>query len=318
MNPEKIFFDASAGEGCRIAAFFSPCKGEAKGLIQICHGMADYFGRYAHMVDVFNEAGWHVCGMDMMGHGDTYGLNKDKDMPLGFFGSCRDSAMCILKDEMKLHSILMERPELKDLPQVLLGHSMGSFIARNIFITPDYSSAFDGFIFCSTMGPEPMAGFGIFLARIASVFGMKRRPGKLLDQISFGTYNKRIKDRKTDFDWVCSDEKVVAEYCADDLAGFSFTCKGFMDLFILVDRMQKRSSYENLPDKPCFMSYAMEDPVAGYGKGAQTVADKLIAAGTDVTVRNYGNVRHEIHNESVKEELFGDILKFCENKVLRG
>ena len=318
MNPEKLFFESSVGEGCRIAAFFSPCSGQPKGLIQICHGMADYFGRYEEMVDTFNAAGWHVCGMDMPGHGQTYYLNKDLDMPLGFFGSRSDSAVCILKDEMKLHSLMLEKPGMKGLPMVLLGHSMGSFVARNIYITPEYAPEFDAFVFCSTMGKEPAVGFGIVLARIAAVFGMKRRPGKLQESISFGTYNKKISNPKTHFDWVCSDEAVVAAYCADPLAGFSFTCKGFYDLFKLVARMQRGAAYRDLPGKPCLLTYAMDDPVSGYGKGAQSVADKLAAAGADVTVKNYGHVRHEIHNESIKGKLFEDILQFCNEKTLRG
>ena len=81
MNAEKITFDASVGSGNKIAAFICPAtSAPVKGVFQICHGMADYFGRYEELVDHLNKEGWHVCGMDMLGHGATYGLNEDKDM----------------------------------------------------------------------------------------------------------------------------------------------------------------------------------------------------------------------------------------------
>ena len=76
MIKERIEFEASAGGGNRIAAFFCPSEGKARGVIQICHGMADHFERYDEMTEYLNKEGFHVCGMDMMGHGQTYVLNR--------------------------------------------------------------------------------------------------------------------------------------------------------------------------------------------------------------------------------------------------
>ena len=320
MNAEKITFDASVGSGNKIAAFICPAGSvPAKGVFQICHGMADYFGRYEELIDYLNERGWHVCGMDMLGHGATYELNKDRDMPLGFFGEAKDSALCILKDEMKLHKLAKEHFE-KDLPYVLYGHSMGSFVARNIYITPEYQGEFDAYIFASTMGYEPAAGLGIVLAKFFSLFGMKRKPGKLLNAIAFGQYNKKIENPKTPFDWVTSDEAEVEKYCKDPLAGFLFTCKGFLDLFTLVQRMQSKEAYASASKAPCMLTYGEDDPVAGYGKGAQEVADKFAQdKGRPVEVRNYGHYRHEIQNEPVRGQYFADITEFInKNTEARG
>ncbi|SMC61005.1 Lysophospholipase, alpha-beta hydrolase superfamily [Oscillospiraceae bacterium] len=320
MNAEKIVFEASVAGGNKIAGFMSPAGSvPAKGVFQICHGMADYFGRYEELIDYLNERGWHVCGMDMLGHGATYELNKDRDMPLGFFGEAKDSALCILKDEMKMHKIAKEHWG-DDLPYVLYGHSMGSFVARNIYVTPEFAGEFDAFIFASTMGYEPAAGFGIFLAKFFSLFGMKRKPGKILNGIAFGQYNKKIDNPKTPFDWVTSDETEVEKYCKDPLAGFLFTCKGFMDLFTLVDRMQSKKAYSEASKAPCMLTYGEDDPVAGYGKGAQEVADKFAQdKGRPVEVRNYGHYRHEIQNEPVRGQYFADITEFInKNTEARG
>ena len=311
MNAEKIVFEASVGGGNKIAGFMSPATSvPARGVFQLCHGMADYFGRYEEFIDCLNERGWHVCGMDMLGHGESYLLNKDRDMPLGFFGEAKDSAVCILKDEMKLHAMARERWG-DDLSYALYGHSMGSFVARNIYITPEYAKEFDAFVFASTMGYEPAAKPGILVAKFFSLFGMKRKPGKIINRISFGQYNKKIKNPKTPFDWVTSDEAEVAKYCKDPLAGFLFTCKGFLDLFTLVDRMQSKKAYEDASKAPCMITYGEDDPVAGYGKGAQSVADKL-SQDKDrvVTVKNYGHYRHEIQKEPVRYDYFNDITEF--------
>ena len=319
MNKETVIFDASVGGGNKIAAFFCPCdavNGSRRGVIQICHGMADHFARYEQMVDYLNAEGFDVCGMDMMGHGQTYELNKGNDMPLGYFGDADDSALCILKDEMILRKKAAERFG-DDVPYILYGHSMGSFVARNIYITPEYEKMFNGFVFASTMGPNPAAGAGLFLAKTMRVFGLRRKPGKLINKIAFGAYNARIEDPKTDFDWVSSDEAEVEKYCNDPLAGFLFTNKGFRDLFTLVVRMQKKDAYDRIdPGKPCLLTYGEDDPVAGYGKGAHEVCEILRAKGVAVTERNYGHYRHEIQNESVREQYFDDIAKFC-GKVTR-
>ena len=316
MSEERITFDASVGGGNRIAGFFCPrddLSVKSRGVIQICHGMADHFGRYAQMTEYLNTRGFDVCGMDMMGHGQTYELNKDLDMPLGYFGDASDSYMCILKDEMVMHGKAKERFG-EGIPYFLYGHSMGSFVCRNIYITPEYSKEFEAFIFASTMGPNPAVGAGIFLSdRESKMFGRKKRPGKVLDKIAFGTYNRRIDDPKTDFDWVTSDEAEVEKYIDDPYAGFLFTNKGFNDLFKLVDRMQNEHAYDHIdPGKAVLVTYGEDDPVGNYGVGVRDVCEILRAQGIIVMERNYGHYRHEIQNESVRWDYFKDIADFCE------
>lgn len=317
---KTITFDAATGGGNKVAAFLCPAvlkEGqEAFGIIQICHGMADYFGRFEELVEFLVNNGWHVVGMDMMGHGQTFRLNENNDMPLGYFGDSKDSAICILKDEMTLCSKAKEEFGA-NLPYVLYGHSMGSFVVRNIFITKEWSKEFDGFVFASTMGPNPAVGLGLFLSKSFGVFGLKRKPGRILNAIAFGAYNSRIPHNKTDFDWVSSDEEVVSTYCKDDLAGFLFRNKGFTDLFTLVSRMQAKNALQDVPtDKPVLITYGENDPVTGYGKGAHKVADSLRAVGVNVIEKNYGPYRHEIQNEPIRYDYFNDILELCRKAAI--
>ena len=290
MIKESITFDASTGGGNMIAGFFCPANiraegGKSKGVIQICHGMADHFSRYDEMIEYLNGRGFDVCGMDMMGHGQTYELRAKER-----FGD--------------------------DVPYFLYGHSMGSFVCRNIYITPEYSKEFEAFIFASTMGPNPAAGAGLALTNMMKIFGRKRAPGKLVNKIAFGTYNRRIDKPKTEFDWVTSDEKEVEKYIADPYAGFLFTNKGFSDLFKLVIRMQKTDAYDSIPlEKPVMLTYGEDDPVGNYGVGVKDVCEILRSKGIVVTEKNYGHYRHEIQNESVRWDYFQDIADFFTRTV---
>ncbi len=316
MNAERIVFDAAAGGGNRIVAFICPATtGDIKGVFQICHGMTDHFGRYEEMTDYLNSKGWHVCGLDMLGHGETWKTNIGNNMPKGFFGAGKDSAECILRDEMELHRIVKERFG-DGLDYVLYGHSMGSFIVRNMYIDRKYSDEFDRFIFASTMGPNPGVGAGLALSRITNLFGQRRKPGKLINSIAFKPYNKRIDHPKTSFDWLSTDDEEIRKYIEDEMAGFLFTSKGFTDLFTLISRMQSSKAYRDLPDKPAFMPYGEEDPVGGYGKGVRKVEERLRAAGADITVKDYGHYRHELQHEPVRYEYFDDIDRFASGQEI--
>lgn len=311
---KRIEFDAACGNGNKISGFICPSDAgqECKGTIQICHGMAEYFGRYEEFVSYLNSCGWNVCGMDMMGHGATYEANKGRGMPTGYFGDCKDAAMCILKDEMTLHRIAMEHFGTSG-KQILYGHSMGSFVVRNIYTIPEYSAEFDRFVFSSTMGPNPAVGVAKGIAKFMTLIGGARKEGKLIDKMAFGSYNKRVDNKRTDFDWLTTDATEVDKYIADPLCGFTFRNRAFRDLFTLVKRMQAKKTYALACKKPCLMTYGEDDPVGGYGAGVEKVAESFRGVGCPVKTINYGKYRHEIQNESaVKEKYYRDVVEFIE------
>ena len=311
LNPEKKEFVSSIGNGVKIAGFFYPSSApKIKGVIQICHGMAEYLARYEEMIAKFNEAGYHVCGMDMPGHGATYELNKDKGYPKGYFGGVKDSWKVLLTDVMGMHEYAVERFGTKGLKYILYGHSMGSFVVRSIFSTPRYNKQFDGYVFASTMGPNPAVGAGKFLAGTACVFGCKKVKNGLLNAISFGSYNKRIKKPRTTCDWLSTVPEEVDKYVDDPMCGFTFTSEGFKTLFNLVGFIQSDEAYALVPDKPCMFTYGEEDPVGSYGAGVEKVIARMKESGANLKSKNYGPYRHEIQNEPVRNEYFADLIKF--------
>ena len=277
------------------------------------NGMAEYIARYEEMIERFNEAGYHVCGMDMPGHGETYEINKDKGYPKGYFGGVKDSWRVLLTDIMGLHEYAVERFGREGLKYILYGHSMGSFVVRSIFSTPRYSKQFDAFVFASTMGPNPAVGMGKFLASAACVFGCKKVKNHLLNAIAFGSYNKHIKNPRTYNDWLSTIPGEVDKYVDDPMCGFCFTSEGFKTLFSLVAFMQSEEAYALISDRPCFLTYGTEDPVGGYGAGVEKVIAKMKEAGANLKSKNYGPYRHEIQNEPVKEEYFADLIEFFDS-----
>lgn len=316
LNPEKIIFDSSIGEGYKIAGFFYPSSAsEIKGVIQICHGMAEFLSRFEPMIEKFNEAGYHVCGMDMPGHGETYKLNQEAGFPKGYFGGLKDGWKVLLADIFKFHELAEKRYGTENLKYFIFGHSMGSFVVRAIYSTPEYNTHFDGYVFASTMGPNPAVGFGNFFAKTGCLFGGKKKKNRFLKIMAFGTYCKRVPHPKTGCDWISSVDSVVKAYVDDPLCGFTFTNDGFRTLFDLIAFMQSKKAYELAADKPCMFTYGSEDPVGSYGKGVEKVVARMKEAGRNVKAKNYGAYRHEIHNEPVKNEFFTDLVEFYDSNL---
>ncbi len=157
----------------------------------------------------------------------------------------KDSWKAILTDEMGLHEYAQERFGKEGLKYILYGHSMGSFVVRSIFSTPRYSRQFDGFVFSSTMGPNPAVGMGKFLASTACVFGGAKKKNRLLSLIAFGSYTKRIENPKTSYDWLSTVPEEVQKYIDDPMCGFYFTGEGFKTLFSLIAFMQSKEASKN-------------------------------------------------------------------------
>ncbi len=314
LNPQRMAFVSSIGNGYKAVGFFYPSSApEIKGVVQICHGMAEYIKRYEPMIEKFNEAGYHVCGMDMPGHGESYFLNKEAGFPKAYFGGQKNSWQMLLADEMGFHEYAVEKFGREGLKYILYGHSMGSFVVRNIFSTPRYSKQFDGFVFASTAGPNPAVGAGRFLAGAGCFFGAKKKRNNFINIITFGSYTKRIENPRGGLDWLSTVPEEVTKYAKDPMCGFCFTNDGFRTLFNLISFRQREEAYALIPDRPCFFPYGADDPVGSYGTGVEKVIQRMKDAGADVKSKNYGPYRHELMNEPIKEEYFNDLIGFIDS-----
>ena len=283
---------------------------EPIGVLQLIHGMAEYIARYEEVAVYFANQGFIVVGDDHLGHGDTAKEYGD----YGYF--CRkDPVTVLVRDEHRLKKIVQK--EYEGLPYFILGHSMGSLILRNYHCR--YGSGIDGAIICGTAHYSKMSIFaGRILTGIMKLAGKDRNKSALLDDLLFGAHNKKT-EKRTSFDWICSDEAVVDSYMNDPGCGFLFTVNGFDTLMGLVKELNKRSNLEKMPKElPVLFVAGTEDPVGNYGKAVQEVYDSFLNLDlTKVQIKLYNDARHELLNERQKMQVYEDISNWLFNIVYK-
>lgn len=312
LDFEKVIFDAANGNGAKIVGRYYPSYvQEIKGVVQICHGMMEHLGRYEEFIAFLNSAGYHVYGIDMMGHGLTYELNKDLGYPKGYFGQGKSDAADTIRDIMEMRRLARVRFG-EQAKYMLYGHSMGAIIARYIYSTPEYSCEFSKYVFSSTAAPNPAIGFGRFLSASACLFGGAKKKAKLINKLAFGSYCKRIDNPVCSADWLSTDPMEVQIYLHDPMCGFTFTNEGFGVLFKIAGYVQSAKAYQNLGQAPCFFTYGSEDPVGGYAKGVGKIIVKMKQYGRGVLAKCYASYRHEIQHEPIRGEYFRDIAGFLD------
>ena len=304
-----VEFDSVSGPGKKTVGFICEAQ-EPKATIQVCHGMSEYFERYLEFAEYFNKLGYTVCGIDMQGHGRTQAKNSD---PLGYMGDEKDTYKTLAEDNLIFRELVEKNTG--QAPTILYGHSMGSFVVRMMYSIKRYSDNYDAFIISSTKGPEPLAGIGIVLASILCFFGRSKKSGGLLSLIAFGSYNKRVKNKKNMYDWISTDETEVTKYANDPLCNYLFTNKGYYDLFKLVKFIQSKEAEEGLCGKPCQFLYADEDPVGSYGKGVKKVIEIFKAHKVPLEEKDFGPYRHELMHEPIRFEYFKTVADFVEKNI---
>lgn len=291
-----------------FARSWAPEDKEIKAVLQISHGMAEYGERYEELGAYLCEAGYAVIINDHVGHGRSIKTADD----LGYFNGDKNKAgIGFVEDVHKL--TLIAKEEFKK-PVILMGHSMGSFVARH-YITK-YASDIAGAIICGTSGPNPAAGAGILVASLVEKIKGSKFRSEFINGLAFGLYNKRCEGR-TPFDWLSVNKENIDKYISDDLCGFLFTVSGYKNLFEVLQFVSAESWYGAVPSKlPMYLIAGTEDPVGTYGKGVETVYNKLKATGhTDVEIKLYEGLRHEIHNEDERFTVYADIIKWCDSVI---
>ena len=276
--------------------------GEPAAILQITHGMAEHMQRYAPFAEYLNTYGILVCGHDHIGHGKSAAPED-----WGYFGE-NDGWKIFVQDVEQLHQIM--KVQYMDVPYFLMGHSMGSFVARAWLAM--YGKGVDGAIIMGTAGANPALGVAKTLVKTIRKSKGSRHISGLLTKLAFGSYNKRISPSRTPFDWLTRDGEIVDKYIADPACGFTFTAAGYADLFNLIGYISTDSWYKLVPKNlPILFVAGAEDPVGAYGAGPAEVAEGLDNAGCkDVSLIMYEGMRHEILNEFGKEAVYEDLRRF--------
>jgi len=280
-------FTYPARDGVEIVGYRWDPAGQPRGAVQLTHGMGEHLQRYGALARAFTGRGLVVYGQDHRAHGAT-ARSADE---LGQLGP--DGWTELVNDiDLLVSRIHDERP---GLPLILLGHSMGSFAIQQYLL--DHSDRVDAVVLTGTTALDQL------------------EPALDLDKpIDLAAFNAAFQPARTEFDWLSRDEAIVDAYIADPRCGFGIDTDGAKDMFAGARRMADPGQVAAMrPDLPLYIAAGELDPVNANLALLNVVVDRYRAAGlTDVTVRTYPGARHEILNETNRDDVVASILDWID------
>ena len=277
-------------------------------IVQIAHGMVEYIERYEDFAKFLTSNGILVVGNDHLGHGKS-ATNDDE---LGYFRHENPENALVL-DMHHLTNII--KAKYPNAPYFLLGHSMGSFMARKYISI--YGDELDGVIISGTGNQSPaLVSAGLFLTNIVGLIKGERYRSKFLANLMMSGYNKKIANPKTASDWITRDEQIVDAYVKNKYCTFLFTVNAYKGMFRTIQYISKDKNINKIPsDLPTLMISGDMDPVGGYGKDVKKLYQKYSKHINDLTFKLYENDRHEVLNELNKDEVYNDILDWIKSRI---
>ena len=278
---------------------YTPPK-KARASLQIVHGMSEFIERYEDFADFLCSNGIAVFGCDHIGHGNSVKKSEDK----GYFFTAKGWRDMIADCRTMMN---IGRKSFQGVQYIMLGHSMGSFVARAAAVK--FGSKIDAAIFSGTgIGMPALTAQLAFIETVAAAKGDRYR-SKLVNDMAFGKYNSRITEPKTQSDWLTHDHDKIIEFLSDEKYVDMFTVNGFLNLSKLSGYVNRDEWYVAVrKDMPILMFSGSEDPVGGWGEGVKEVYEKLLACGCNVSLKLYEGGRHEMLNETDRLDVYKDVL----------
>lgn len=278
----------------------------ARGVVQVVHGMAEHSGRYARLGEALAGRGFAVYAHDLPGHGPHAPQR-------GHFADRRGWRVALSSIREVQRVAQREQP---GRPQFMLGHSMGSFLVQH-FIADSGASLCGAVLSATTgdFGPLRRIGLGLIRAE-AAVYG-RRHPSRIGELISFKGFNRRFRPARTPFDWLSRDGAEVDRYVADPLCGFRCTTGLWIDLLEAGGRITQDNRLRRVPKTlPVLLIAGEADPVSNGARGPRALERLYLQVGLrDVAVKVYGGARHELFNETCRDEVTADLLGWLENHL---
>lgn len=303
-----FYFDSSTGQN-KIHALKCEPDGQVRAVIQIAHGIAEHIDRYRDFMAYLANNGFVVVGNDHLGHGKTITSEKDKGI---FFPE--DGWNHVVQDLVCLHDIM--EAQYPDLKYVMFGHSMGSFLVRTYIV--DYPDKYDMAIISGTGHQGKLiVNVGNKMAKKTIKKNGYASDGTKLNDLSMGSYLKKIENPRTPCDWLSRDTAQVDKYMADQLCGFTAKAGLYGDMLQGVKYVTNMSNISKIdPEKPIYFMSGSADPVGDYGKGVKKAYECFQKAGVqDVSMKLYDGGRHEMLNEINQDEVYKDILAWLNKRI---
>ena len=282
-------------------------EGEMKGVLQICHGMVEYINRYDEFAEFMAGHGYYVTGHDHLGHGKSIQTEED----LGYFNEIRGNQY-VIGDIHKLRELTMKKHP--GVPYYMLGHSMGSFLLRE-YLTM-YGTGLAGAIIMGTGYQGALVlNAGQLICRVLAAFKGWKYRSKFVDNLSFGSYNKKFEPAETTKDWITSDKERKKKYVDDPLCSYMFTLGAYYQMFEGMKVLTRKDSIARIPKElPILFVSGEDDPVGAFGKGVIKVYEKYKSAGIhNLSIHLYKGDRHEILNEVNRKDVYEDLRRWIES-----
>jgi alpha-beta hydrolase superfamily lysophospholipase len=307
---KKQEFSFSSADGIHqcFAKEWLPEIGAPKAVLQIVHGVAEYIERYDAFACYLADHGFLVTGEDHLGHGRTV-----TDEQYGFFAE-ENGWELVANDIHKLRVIQGEK--YPGIPYFILGHSMGSLLTR--FYLINWPGTITGAIISGTgQMATPVVLFGKWFAERKCKQQGAKSVNNTIQKLSFGAYNKQFAPVRTDADWISRDEEVVNAYVADPLCQFSPSVGMSRDILSGIQYITNKANLKRMdPLTPLYFFSGDKDPFGGNGKGVHKVYGLFKNAGcTDMSMKLYPEGRHEMLNETNREEVYANTLTWLEKYI---
>jgi alpha-beta hydrolase superfamily lysophospholipase len=290
-QPPTAQFTYPAGDGLEIHAYRWDTDGPVRGVVQITHGMGEHALRYGHLAATLTAAGFAVYAQDHRGHGATGTPGGGEQGAIGADGW---AALVDDVDRLVTHA----RREHPGVPLVLLGHSMGSFAVQQYLL--DHSDRVDAVVLTGTA----------LLDLLEPAMDLDR-------EMDLSAFNAAFAPARTDYDWLSRDEAQVDAYVADPHCGFGLDGPAVRGMFTAARELADAERMAGVrADLPLYVAVGAEDPVNGQLALAHALLDRYRAAGlADVTFHAYEGARHEVFNETNRDEVEADLLAWLDQVV---
>lgn len=275
---ERFRYEGADGTG--LAGFRWSSAARPRAILQLAHGAGEHAGRYRAPLAPLVEAGWLIYAADHRGHGQTSGMSH-----LGDFGPGGAPAAV---DDMAVLS-RRARAENPSLPLVLLGHSMGAMFSQAYLL--DHSDLIDALVLSGTAGPG---------------------------RIDPKTFNDGYPNPRTAYDWLSRDPAEVDAYLADPFCGINFTPESSASFAALRERQATPEALAKVKaGLPIYVFVGDEDPINQKLARLTPLVEAYRAAGLGVDLKVYPGGRHEMLNETNRDEVVADLLAWLDGTLSR-
>lgn len=307
MKSSELAFRASDGRELCVYRWWPDPDIALRAIVHIAHGMGEHAARYAPAAARLCASGYAALASDLRGHGRTARDPRE----LGHLGDV-DGWNRVVLDLHELNTYA--RGQAIGTPLLLLGHSMGSFLAQQILL--ERPETLDGVILSGSSAPAAgaLSRVALWLARLETWRLGKAGHSALLQLLVFGRMNQRFEPARTPYDWLSRDPGQVDAYIADPLCGSVLSAQSLCDLFRALGSLTDPTRLARIPkDMPLYVFSGSEDPVHDELAGLQRLCAAYRGAGlTRLLERIYPGGRHEMFNETNADQVCKDLVEWLD------